>query len=162
MARALVALGSNLGDRGATIRGALADLGRVPGTRLVAASPLHETPPEAPGDGGPFLNAAALVETRLDPAALLAALHRLEARHGRRRRRAGRGPRTLDLDLVLMDGVRSGDPRARVPHPRFRGRAFVLDPAAQVAPGMRDPETGQTVAGLRARLPRAGERPWSG
>lgn len=148
---ALVAAGSNLGERGATLRAALACLGRLPRTRLLRCSSLHATPPERPEDGGPFLNAAALLETELPPAALMAELLRLERRFGRRRDR-GRGPRTLDLDLILLGSERCATRGLILPHPRFRGRRFVLAPAAEVAPGLRDPVTGHTIAALLAAL----------
>ena len=145
--RALVALGSNRGPRRAILGGALADLGRLPDTRVVRASRIRETPPEAPSDGGPFLNAAALLETALSPSLLMRALLDLERRYGRPPVRA-RGPRTLDLDLVLYEGARYSSGQLVLPHPRFRARPFVLEPAAEVAPGMRDPVSGRTLLQL--------------
>jgi len=148
-----VALGANLGDRHGLLALAFAGLGRLEGTRLVAASRPRETPPERPTDGGPYLNAAALLETRLRPRELLDQLLALERRLGRRRDGAGHGgPRAIDLDLVLHGSERLlGD--VQVPHPRFRGRRFVLGPAAEVAPHLRDPVTGSTLAALRDALP---------
>lgn len=157
MTRALVALGANLGDRHGLLALALAGLSRLEGTRLVAASTPRETPPERPTDGGPYLNAAALLETRLRPRELLHQLLALERRLGRRRDGGGHGgPRAIDLDLVLHGAERlagrvSSD--LQVPHPRFRGRRFVLGPAAEVAPDLRDPVTGRTLAALRDALP---------
>ncbi len=156
MTRCLVALGANLGDRHALLARALAGLGRLEGTRLVAASRPRETPPERPADGGPYLNCAALLETRLRPRDLLAQLLALERRLGRRRAPGAEhgGPRSIDLDLVLhgAEQVRGG-PELEVPHPRFRRRAFVLGPAAEVAPDLRDPITGRTLSALRDALP---------
>lgn len=149
-----MALGANLGDRHARLAQALAALGRLEGTRLVAASRPRETPPERPADGGPYLNAAALLETRLAPRELLDQLLALERRLGRRRAPGADhgGPRAIDLDLVLHGAaqVRSGE--LEVPHPRFRRRAFVLGPAAEVAPDLRDPLTGRTVSALLGQL----------
>lgn len=152
--KALVALGSNLGNRGATLRSALAHLRRVERTRLVSASSLHETAPEASGDGPNFLNGAALLETELGPRALLDALLAIEARHGRTRT-ATRGPRVLDLDLILHGTTRVDAPGLTLPHPRFRQRDFVLAPAAEVAPCMVDPVTNQTIADLRGVMAEA-------
>lgn len=151
MARCLVAAGSNLGRRHGSVAAALAAVGRLEGTRVVATSRPRVTPPERAGDGGAFVNAVAVVETRLDPRALLAGLLAIEDRLGRRRDR-GRGPRTVDLDLVLYDGHVVRQPGLELPHPRFRGRPFVLEPAVEVAPELRDPVTGRTVRALRDAL----------
>lgn len=159
MTRCLVALGANLDDRHGQLARAVAELGRLEGTRLVAASRPRETPPERPTDGGPYLNCAALLETRLRPRELLGELLRLERRLGRRRDGAPRGghggPRAIDLDLVLHGAERLGGPGdgdLQVPHPRFRGRSFVVGPACEVAPDLRDPVTGWTLAALREAL----------
>ena len=149
--KALVALGSNLGKRGATLRSALAHLRRHGRTRLLAASTLHETEPEAAGDGPTFLNGAALLETDLSPRALLDALLVIEHRNGRTRT-GTRGPRTLDLDLILHGAARLEEPGLTLPHPRFRQRAFVLVPAAEVAPNLVDPVTNRTIADLARAL----------
>jgi 2-amino-4-hydroxy-6-hydroxymethyldihydropteridine diphosphokinase len=129
--KALVALGSNLGDRGATLRRALAELGRLDSTRLLAASTLHET--------------------TLRPRALLDALLSIEHAHGRTRA-GGRAARTLDLDLILHGAARLDEPGLTLPHPRFRARAFVLAPAAEVAPNLVDPVTQRTIAELAHAL----------
>ncbi len=150
--KALVALGSNLGDRAATLRSAVAALRRLPSTRLLDASRLLATAPEAAGDGGWFLNGAALLETGLGPRALLDALLAVEARHGRRPRHGVRGPRTLDLDLILYGSLRQTLPGLVLPHPRFRSRSFVLAPAAEIAPRLVDPKTGYDVASLLRAL----------
>lgn len=156
LVRCLVALGANLDDRHGQLARAVAALGRLEGTRLVAASRPRETPPERPADGGPYLNCAALLETRLRPRELLGELLRLERRLGRRRDgQVHGGPRAIDLDLVLHGAERLGGPGAldlQVPHPRFRGRSFVVGPACEVAPDLRDPVTGWTLAALREAL----------
>lgn len=153
MARALVAIGGNLGDRQAVLRSATAAIGRIAGTRVVRASRPIETPPERAADGPPFLNGALLLETALGPGELLRELLAVERRFGRRRA-GGRhgGPRTLDLDLILFEGRAGRGPGLELPHPRFRGRRFVLQPAAEVAPGMLDPATGRTLAALLAAV----------
>lgn len=148
---ALVALGSNLGNRDEILRAALAGLARLPQTRLIRASSFHETAPEAPGDGPPFLNGAALLHTSLAPTDLLRHLGVLERRAGRVRiPGAPRGPRTLDLDLILHGRHTVQRPDLVVPHPRFRDRLFVLAPAAEIAPSLVDPQTGRRLHELAA------------
>lgn len=151
MPHALIALGSNLSDRQAIVLGALADLGRLDGCRCVARSRLHETPPERPGDGAAYVNAAALLDTRVPPQELLRALLRLERKWGRPPPPRLRGPRTLDLDLILYGRWRSSGSGLTVPHPRYRGRRFVVEPAAQVAPQLTDPVTGQSLQACAAQ-----------
>jgi len=163
---ALIGLGSNLGDRGAMLDGAVAALAGTPGVELRAVSPYHETRPVGgPGGQGAFLNAAAAAETTLDPLDLIRALQQIEARSGRVRG-ARWGERTLDLDLLLFgdriidtrpaaDCGAAGRPsQLRVPHPRMAFRRFVLAPLAEIAPGAVDPLTGRTVAALLANLDR--------
>ncbi|MCO5171838.1 MAG: 2-amino-4-hydroxy-6-hydroxymethyldihydropteridine diphosphokinase [Planctomycetes bacterium] len=155
MARALVALGSNQGDRVALLERALVELAGLRGTQVVAAADPVETAAERREDGGPFLNSAALLETSLPPRALLEHLHEVERRLGRERATPGRGPRLIDLDLILYERVvvRRGA-GFELPHPRFRSRRFVLEPAAQIAPQMIDPVTRRTVADLLRLAPR--------
>lgn len=128
---AVVALGANLGDRAATIEAALADLRRLPLVDGVQASAPMESVAITPGgrdaSAPAFLNAVALVTTRLAPSVLLAYLHAIEERHGRERRERW-GDRTLDLDLIAYGDVVSDDPRVTLPHPRAAERDFVLEP----------------------------------
>ncbi len=151
MALAAVALGSNLGDREALVHAAVSDLRRLlSGLRV---SRTFETEPVGiVGPRSPFLNAAAVGRTGLDPHALLAALLGIERAHGRERPHPG-ASRTLDLDLIFVDDRRLDSPDLVLPHPRFRERRFVLEPLAEVAPDWRDPVTGLTVRELLARLP---------
>jgi 2-amino-4-hydroxy-6-hydroxymethyldihydropteridine diphosphokinase len=146
MDRVAIALGSNVGDRRAhldygvsALRGLLTNL---------AVSRYYETVPL--GVSGPhamFLNAAAVGDTALTARAVLDALLAIEQARGRERPYA-RAPRTLDLDLILLGDVVVEEPGLVVPHPRFRERRFVLEPLAAVAPELRDPVSGQTVAEL--------------
>ncbi len=143
-----IALGSNLGDRQGHLEFALAALRQ--GLTQLRASGFHETAPiDAPGPA--FLNAAAVAATDLSARQLLALLMAIEAARGRERPYAC-APRTLDLDLILYGDAIIDGPDLVVPHPRFRGRRFVLAPLAEVAPDLRDPVTEQTVAELLAGL----------
>ena len=156
MTLAYVGLGSNLGDRLATLRSAarLLQAGALPETAVVRCSPIFETRPLGPSLH-PFLNAAIELRTALAPEAVLDGLLALEVRHGRTRKDRWEA-RTLDLDLlaVLADG-RSRElrtPRLVLPHPELARRDFVLAPLAALCPDLR-PSGGLTVAELLAALP---------
>jgi 2-amino-4-hydroxy-6-hydroxymethyldihydropteridine diphosphokinase len=147
-----VAIGSNLGDRHAHLQFAQQQLDRLLGA--LTFSSLYETAPVGvAGLQRDFLNAAAVGETQLEPDGLLDALLAIEVARGRERPFPG-AARTLDLDLILFANRVIDQPRLRVPHPRFRERAFVLQPLAEIAPDMRDPVTGRTVGELWADLVR--------
>jgi 2-amino-4-hydroxy-6-hydroxymethyldihydropteridine diphosphokinase len=147
-----IALGSNLGDRGAHIESALRELASLPRTRLLARSALVETDPVGPVPQGRYLNAAASIETTLSAAALLSELLRVESEHGRERSPDQRwGPRTLDLDLLLYGDRIINERGLVVPHPRLHERRFVLEPLSQIAPAARIPTLNITIAeALRA------------
>lgn len=136
MPRAFVALGGNLGDTHACLSRALAALDALPQTRLLAHSRFYRTPPWGLREQPPFLNAAAVLDTTLAPHALLDALLGIERAAGRVREGERWGPRTLDLDLLHMDGVLLHDDRLTLPHPRIAERAFVLLPLAELAPDL--------------------------
>ncbi len=129
---ACVALGGNLGDARAAVRQAIEDLGRLPGTRLEAASGLYRSAPHE-AQGPDFINAVARIATTLTAPELLRALQALESAAGRERPYLN-APRTLDLDLLFYGDARIASPALTVPHPRWRERAFVLCPLAEVAP----------------------------
>jgi 2-amino-4-hydroxy-6-hydroxymethyldihydropteridine diphosphokinase len=152
VARAYVGLGSNLGDREATIRDAVAELAAADGVELVAVSALAETEPVGYLDQPRFLNGAAALETSLSPRALLDLLLAVEARFGRDRTAApAQGPRTLDLDLLLYGNEEIDEPGFRIPHPRLHERAFVLGPLAELDPALDVPGRGSVetlLAGL--------------
>ncbi len=133
---AFVGLGGNVGEVAATLRGALSALDDLPGTRLLRASPLYRTPAWGQLDQPDFINAAAKLETGLDPRALLDALLDVERQFGRDRQGddARWGPRTLDLDLLLFGDRTIDAPGLRVPHPHLHERAFALVPLAAIAP----------------------------
>jgi 2-amino-4-hydroxy-6-hydroxymethyldihydropteridine diphosphokinase len=151
----LIGLGANLpGASGApakTIEAALRALDRGP-CRVLSRSRLYESPPwPLPSDQPSYVNAAARLETALDPEKLLAHLHGIERQFGRVRGSRNEA-RTLDLDLLDFDGrVREGDPT--LPHPRLDARAFVLYPLRDVAPDWRHPAGGLTLSELITALP---------
>lgn len=151
---AYVALGSNLGEPRRQVLAAMAALDALPQTRVTARSPLYRTPPWGVLEQPDFINAAVQLETALSPYALLDALLALELAAGRVRS-VRNGPRTLDLDLLHMEGVRLDEARLTLPHPRILERAFVLLPLADIAPDLLLPGQGR-VAELRAAVDAAG------
>ena len=142
--RVAIALGSNLGDRQAHIKDAISGL--HPLVNDLRVSSLLDNP-FIGGQQPPVMNGAATGITTLPARALLDALLALELRLGRTRP-FDRAPRTIDLDLILYGEDRIDEPGLIVPHPRFRERRFVLEPLAEIAPDLRDPVTGKTVAEL--------------
>lgn len=144
MVTAFVAIGSNVGDREAMVALARRRLAELPRTRLVALSSVHETEPVGPVDQGKFLNAAAKLETQLEPVELLERLNAIEQEAGRVRRQRW-GPRTLDLDLLLYGEQVLRLPQLKVPHPRMHERRFVLEPLAEIAADATDPLSGKTI-----------------
>ena len=145
---AAIALGSNLGDRAAHLAFAVARLRQH--LTDFRVSTFHETDPVGVAAQPRFLNAAATGATALSAGELLDLLLSIEQERGRERTQPG-GARTLDLDLILYGDDVIEEPGLRVPHPRFRERAFVLRPLAEIAPDWRDPVTGKTVAELKDR-----------
>jgi 2-amino-4-hydroxy-6-hydroxymethyldihydropteridine diphosphokinase len=161
--RYLIALGSNVrhprhGPPRKVLEAALAGLEQA-GVEIVSAASTIETDPIGPSIRR-YANSAAVIETDLDPPELLALLKQTEHAFGRRAGGQRWRARVLDLDVVLWSGGAFASDELTVPHPLFRKRAFVLLPAAEIAPGWRDPLTRLTVRQLRARLtrPRAGHR----
>jgi 2-amino-4-hydroxy-6-hydroxymethyldihydropteridine diphosphokinase len=128
---AFLSLGSNLGDRRLHLRRAREALAALPGTAVLAASRIYETAPQDLADQPPFLNQVVCLQTGLPPAELLAAAQAIEAVEGRVRG-VRFGPRTLDVDILLIEDHQSDDPALTVPHPRMWQRAFVLVPLAEV------------------------------
>jgi dihydroneopterin aldolase/2-amino-4-hydroxy-6-hydroxymethyldihydropteridine diphosphokinase len=154
--QAVLALGANLGDRAATLQGAVRALAAQPQLRVVDVSAVYESDPVGGPEQPPYLNAVVLAETTLAPEALLAAAHRVEAAYGRVRD-VRWGARTLDVDLISLGDVTRSTPRLQLPHPRAQDRAFVLvpwldvDPDASLAGHGRVGELlrGADVAGVR-------------
>jgi 2-amino-4-hydroxy-6-hydroxymethyldihydropteridine diphosphokinase len=151
VARAAIAIGSNLGDRYAAMAFATEQLATFI-SGLAISDPI-ETEPAGEGlqDQPLYLNAVAVGETNLGPREILDALLALENAYGRERPFPG-APRTLDLDLILLGDTLEHAPGLQVPHPRFRERFFVLGPLAEVAPDMVDPLTGLKVWELLRNL----------
>jgi 2-amino-4-hydroxy-6-hydroxymethyldihydropteridine diphosphokinase len=147
--RAAIALGSNLGDRRATLDAAVVMLIASPGIQLLARSAWHASAPVGPPQPD-YLNGCAVLATSLAPEALLEQLLAIEHHFGRVRSERW-GPRTLDLDLIFYGQRRLQSPRLVIPHPHLRERPFVLEPLAEIAPGWLDPVSGRSVAQLAAR-----------
>lgn len=142
--RVFVGLGANLGDPRQAIAEARAAIAALPGTHEVAASSLWCSAP-VDASGPDFLNAVVELRTALEPQALLDALLAIEREHGRLRPYRN-APRTLDLDLLLYGERVLEEPGLHVPHPRLHLRAFVLDPLAELAPGLAHPVLGPLAA----------------
>lgn len=151
---AFIALGANLGDPQAQLVSALQTLVRLPHSRLVRHSDLYRSKPVGYSDQPDFINAVAQLKTRLSPRALLNHCLDLEQHHGRRRTFRN-APRTLDLDLLLYNGLVMHEPGLTLPHPRMHERAFVLQPLVEIAPHCVIPGLGNARQ-LLARLDSSG------
>ncbi len=149
--RAAIGIGSNLDDPASQVRRALRALEQLPGAHVLASSELYASPPWGFAEQPWFVNAAAVIETRLAAAQLHAALGDIEDQFGRLRDGPRWGPRILDLDLLLYGDEIIDTPSLAVPHPRMIGRAFVLVPLADIAADWRIPGAG-TVAEACAAL----------
>jgi 2-amino-4-hydroxy-6-hydroxymethyldihydropteridine diphosphokinase len=144
--RAILGLGSNLGDRRDHLRAAVDSL---PG--VVSVSDLYETEPVGGPEQGPYLNLVAVVETDLTPRELLALCHRLESA-AERVRDVRWGPRTLDVDLLWVDTGPVDEPDLQIPHPRMHQRRFVMAPLLEVAPELVPADWEDRVEGRAERL----------
>ena len=145
--RVLLGLGSNLGDRRRRLRTAVAAL---PG--VVRVSPVYETEPiGGPDDQGPYLNLVVELDSELEPRSLLDLCHRLEADAGRVRGERW-GPRTLDVDILWIEGTSVDEADLEVPHPRMEERRFVMAPLAEVAPDLAPEGWEQRAGGAVRRL----------
>lgn len=128
--RTFLSLGSNVGDRRATLLTAIDSLPDV-----VAVSPVYETGPVGGPEQGPYLNLVVELDTELSPDVLLSVCHRIES-SANRVRDVRWGPRTLDIDIIWMDGVEQDTERLTLPHPRWKERRFVLTPLRDLAPDL--------------------------
>ena len=155
MADALISLGSNMGDPFKALQNAIGHLADDPAILIKKRSSFYRTTPVGPVDQDDFINAALLISTSLLPDALMQRLLDIETKMGRDRTQAVRfGPRLIDLDLILYDDMRQKSDLVELPHPRFRERAFVLVPLAELAPEWL--VEGSTLSELADRFGHAG------
>lgn len=151
---AYIGLGSNLENPRGQLEQAFAELANLPNSELLARSPLYQSSAVGPGNQPDYVNAVALVKTDLLPLELLDALQAIEQCHKRVRIERW-GPRTLDLDILLLDDLDIDSERLKVPHPYLTQRNFVLYPLADIAPTLRLPD-GRSLQELVALCPRDG------
>jgi 2-amino-4-hydroxy-6-hydroxymethyldihydropteridine diphosphokinase len=151
--RAFLALGSNLGDRRKSLESAISALEAV-GIRVVQQSALYETEPQDFKDQPWFLNMVLEVETKHFPIQLLSLLQRIEREMGRIRSRdtVPKGPRTIDIDILLYGKTVLEAPQLTIPHPRMSERRFVLEPLLEIASDLRHPATGRSFSRDLAQL----------
>jgi 2-amino-4-hydroxy-6-hydroxymethyldihydropteridine diphosphokinase len=142
---AYVGLGSNLQMPARQVDEAFDLLAEIPGTRLIGRSSLYRSSPFGGIEQPDFINAVAALVTTLEPAEFLAALQTIEKRQGRDRDGARWGPRVLDLDLLVYDGVFIDEPGITVPHPGIAERNFVLLPLGEIAPDLVIPGLGRVA-----------------
>lgn len=135
-----IALGSNLASPLDQVNAAIAAIGEIPQSRIVAVSSLYRTPPLGPPDQPDYLNAAVALETELEPEALLDHTQRIELQQGRVRKAERWGPRTLDLDILLFGELTLNTPRLTVPHYDMKNRGFMLWPLFEIAPDLHFPD----------------------
>src|SRR5580704_18634130 len=150
MKRIYLGLGSNLGEREKMLADAVRALAS-PGLRILRLSPVYETEPVGPAGQSWFLNLVAEAQTDLFPLQLLHRTAAIEAQLGRRRI-APKGPRTIDIDILLFGNAVVTMAALEIPHPRFRERRFVLAPLADLSPDLRDPVTRKSVRELLGEL----------
>ena len=155
MQRCFIALGSNQDDPQAQVRRAFRELEQLPRSQLLGCSSLYRSAPLGPQDQPAFINAVAMLDTRLSPHELLDALQAIEQRAGRVRKAERWGPRILDLDLLLYAEQMMDTPRLQVPHYHMHARSFVLYPLAELAPNLTLPD-GTPLHDLLEACPTAG------
>lgn len=149
---AYIALGSNLGDRELNLLRAVAEVGRLPGSKVTALSSFYETSPVGSVKQDAFYNAVLKLSTGLDPHSLLNHLLRIERKTFKRVRTIHQGPRRMDLDLLLYGDRVINEENLVVPHPRLAERRFVLQPLCEIAPNLLHPLTGKSLYELLASL----------
>jgi 2-amino-4-hydroxy-6-hydroxymethyldihydropteridine diphosphokinase len=147
---AYLALGSNLGDREANLLKALEWL-ETADAQIARRSSLYETEPQELREQPWFLNQVVEIGTTLSPLELLARIREIERELGRKRVVA-KGPRTIDIDILLYGEAIMNTPELQIPHPRLADRRFVLEPLAELAPDLRHPVTGRTASQMLAAI----------
>jgi len=147
--RVFLGLGSNLGHRYQALTNAVSELKKIRDTKVVWPSSVYETDPYGKTDQAKFLNAVVEIQTALGPAELFAEMKTIEVRLGRSSTEHW-GPREIDIDILMYDGVVFDDENVRVPHPDLEQRKFALVPLAEIAPGLIHPVNGMTVEELVA------------
>jgi 2-amino-4-hydroxy-6-hydroxymethyldihydropteridine diphosphokinase len=154
-----LALGSNLGDRGDNLERAIRALDQRPATEVVRQSSIYETAPMLLEAQPWFLNQVVEVKTSLFPRQLLHLCQQIERALGRKRTVAN-GPRTIDIDILLYGRTVMASDELNIPHPRIAERRFVLEPLAELAPGLRHPVVKRTIAELLAATKQQTVRPF--
>lgn len=150
--RAYIGLGSNLGDRELKLLMAVAELGKLPGTKVTALSSFYETEPVGGVPQDNFYNAVARISTTLSPLELLDALKRIEVEVFNRVDSGHWGPRSMDLDILFYGELVLESDRLTIPHPRLAERRFVLQPLSDIAPKLVHPTLGASISQLLAAL----------
>lgn len=154
--RAVLALGSNLGERMASLQGAVDAIADTPDVWVTGVSPVYETEPvDSPPEAKTYLNAVVLIDTTLAASRLMDRALAIEDAYDRERGEVPNAPRTLDVDLIVVGDRRSDEPALRLPHPRAAERAFVLRPWLDVDPTAEHPELG-SVADLLEKTDQSG------
>lgn len=157
--RVIVGLGANLGDPRRTVLDAFDEIAKIEGVVEIARSRLYRTRPVGGPPQDDYVNAALALSTSLAPQAILAALQAIERSHGRTRGKERDLPRTLDLDILLIEGEAIDEPNLTVPHPRLKERAFAMIPLLEVAPDAKEPKTGLPYLACLEAVDRSGVVP---